>query len=168
MKKEKIMIVGDLKNKVLLILFVLLVKISFAQKEITVNNDFLKIKLKNVGKNISLQFKNTTNDTIYFRKIFFLEDGTTNSHILSFEKKYDSIIRDTVYEQGFFLYYNVNTKYVLNTPEPIVKIPPKTIREFFLVHLFREGKYFLKIKTFYIHRKKYYYIDNQTNEVKIE
>lgn len=163
MKKRKIMILQDLKNKVLFLLSVTSFTIY-----LNAQPKHLDIELYTDNGITTLKIKNNTMDTIIFRGSFTLEQKDAKSHIISYKKNQ---IKDSIfYSRGaIWEYFNneIKTHIQLKSGSNFIKISPQTIQEYPFSY-FNKGTYYLEIQTFYIYRKKYHFLNVVTKEICVE
>lgn len=157
------MILQGLKNKDLFLLFAVLFTIY-----LNAQPKHLDIELHTDNGGVTLKIKNNTKDTITFRGSFTLEQKEDKAHIISYKKNQ---IKDSIfYSKGaIWEYFNneIKTHIQLKSENNFIKILPQTIQEY-PFSFFNKGTYYLEIQTFYIYRKKYYFLNVITNEICIE
>ncbi len=142
-----------------------------------INNKYLKFKLRvDRERLVSLEVQNKTSDTLSVRAKLEIEQPKKLFYIAGYEKRdKDRKGRDSVYYQGGVLWHHCgcvtnDTAYIQlfgKSRKFLEKLPPQT-KIIIPISYFSRGKYFFKIQTVYVYRKKTYFVRTETNKIKIE
>ncbi|GIM50956.1 hypothetical protein CAPN003_24080 [Capnocytophaga stomatis] len=142
-----------------------------------INNKYLKFKLRVDRKHlVSLEVQNKTSDTLFVRTKLEIEQPKKLFYIAGYEKSNeDKESKGSVYYRGGVLWYHCgcvtnDTAYFHlfgKSGKFLEKLPPKT-KIIVPISYFSRGKYFFKIQTVYVYRKKTYFVRTETNKIKVE